>query len=197
MIAVVTEKDDRSPDLFLETPSGENLGDQISLGKKSARLLAETNNRAIHGASYLGGRFRAAKHSLLQNRRSDQYSRASNKIIPKVPDASCSEQNEHQGLRHECGEEDRRSANPTNKERRQKETKDTAVENGPQNIACFDEILDQAGKRSHPDSNQAPPRCQHLRRDDIMMVAGIRTNQRAIKVDGRGGAESIQRCRRC
>src|SRR4051794_1937634 len=146
MVAVVTEKHDHSPDLPLETPGGENLGDQISFGKKSARLLAETNNRVIHGASYPGGRFRAAKHSVLQNRRNDQHSRASNKIIPKISDAGCSEQNEHQGLRHECGEEDRRSANPTNKERRQKQTKDTAVENGAENIACFDEILDQAGK---------------------------------------------------
>ena len=49
MIAVVIEKNDLSADFLLETSSGENLGEQISLGKKSARLLAETNNGLMHG----------------------------------------------------------------------------------------------------------------------------------------------------
>ena len=64
MIAVVKEEDDFSADLLLQAPSRRNFSEQESLGKKSARLLAETNNRMIHGserASYAGGRFRAAK----------------------------------------------------------------------------------------------------------------------------------------
>ncbi len=48
MIAVVKEKDDFSSDFLLQTARGQNLSDQKSLWKKSARLLAETNNRVIH-----------------------------------------------------------------------------------------------------------------------------------------------------
>jgi len=72
MIAVVKEKDDFSADLLLQAASRHNFSAQESLGKKSARLLAETNNRVIHGsarASYRGGCFCAAKESLLQDRR--------------------------------------------------------------------------------------------------------------------------------
>jgi hypothetical protein len=50
MIAVVTEEDDFSADLFLQAASRRNFSEQESLGKKSARLLAETNNRVIHGS---------------------------------------------------------------------------------------------------------------------------------------------------
>ena len=81
MIAVVTEKNDFSADLLLQPASGHNFSEQESLRKKSARLLAETNNRVIHAserASYPRGRFRAAKQSLLQDRRENQYSRAPN-----------------------------------------------------------------------------------------------------------------------
>jgi hypothetical protein len=48
VIAVMKEKDDFSPDLFLETPRRDDLSKQKPLGKKSARLLAKTNNRVIH-----------------------------------------------------------------------------------------------------------------------------------------------------
>jgi hypothetical protein len=48
MITVVKEKDDFSSDFLLEPPGRQNLSEQKSLGKKSARLLAETNNRMIH-----------------------------------------------------------------------------------------------------------------------------------------------------
>ncbi len=55
----------------------------------------------IHGserASYPGGRFRAAKQSLLQDRRENQYGRASNKIVPEVTDIRRREQNEDEHL---------------------------------------------------------------------------------------------------
>jgi len=74
MITVVKEEDDVSADFVLETSSRQNFSEQESLRKKSARLLAETDNRVIHGServSYLRGRFRAAKHGLLQDRRHD------------------------------------------------------------------------------------------------------------------------------
>jgi hypothetical protein len=48
MITVVKEKNDFSSDLLLKTPGRENFSEQESLGKKSARLLTETNNRVIH-----------------------------------------------------------------------------------------------------------------------------------------------------
>ena len=48
MITIVKEKDDFSANFFLETPGRQNLSGQKPLGKKSARLLAETNNRVIH-----------------------------------------------------------------------------------------------------------------------------------------------------
>ena len=89
MITVVKEKDDLTANLLLETSGRQNLSEQKSLGKKSARLLAETNNRVIHRserASYSSGSFRAAKDSLLQDRRQDQYGGTSNKIIPEVTD---------------------------------------------------------------------------------------------------------------
>jgi hypothetical protein len=44
-------------------------------------LLAETNNRVIHGSertSYPGGRFSAAKQSLLQDRSENQHGCAAN-----------------------------------------------------------------------------------------------------------------------
>ena len=50
MIAVVKEKDDFAANLLLETSSRHDFSDQKSLGKKSARLLAETNNRVIHAS---------------------------------------------------------------------------------------------------------------------------------------------------
>jgi len=50
MIAVVTEEDDFSADLLLQPASSHNFSEQESLGKKSARLLAETDNRLIHGS---------------------------------------------------------------------------------------------------------------------------------------------------
>jgi hypothetical protein len=50
VIAVVEEKDDFSPNFLLETPSRRNLSEQKSLRKKSAWLLAETNNRVSHRA---------------------------------------------------------------------------------------------------------------------------------------------------
>src|SRR5262245_10442548 len=64
MIAVVTEKNDFAAEFLLQAAGRCNFGEQESLGKKSARLLAETNNRMIHGserASCAGGSFRAAK----------------------------------------------------------------------------------------------------------------------------------------
>jgi hypothetical protein len=51
MIAVVTEEDDFSTDLLLQSASCRNFSEQESLGKKSARLLAETNNRMVHGSA--------------------------------------------------------------------------------------------------------------------------------------------------
>jgi hypothetical protein len=48
MIAVVTKENDFSADLLLQAAGRQNLSDQKSLGKKSARLLAETNNRVMH-----------------------------------------------------------------------------------------------------------------------------------------------------
>jgi hypothetical protein len=51
MIAVVTKKDDFSADLLLQAASRRNFSEQESLGKKSTRLLAETNNRMVHGSA--------------------------------------------------------------------------------------------------------------------------------------------------
>src|SRR5438093_3500876 len=200
MITIVKEKDNFSANFFLETPGRQNLSDQVPLGKKSARLLAETNNRVIHRSecfSYPSGSLRAAKESLLQNGRQDQHGCASNKVIPEVPDIRRSEQDEDKRLRKErrgkhCG-----SRNSTNKESCQKETQDAAIEHRAQNVACFDEIFDQAGKRSDAYGNQTPRCGECFRCDHVMMVARVRSNQRPIKIDRSGGTESIQSCRRC
>jgi hypothetical protein len=104
VIAVVTEKDDFSADLLLQPASRQDFSEQESLWKKPARLLAETDNRVIHGserASYPGGRFHAAKQTLLQDRRENQHGRAPNKIIPKVTDIRRREEDEHKRLRNE------------------------------------------------------------------------------------------------
>jgi len=74
MITIVKEEDDVSADFVLEPSSRQNFSEQESLRKKSARLLAETDNRLIHGServSYPGGSFRVAKHGLLQDGRHD------------------------------------------------------------------------------------------------------------------------------
>ena len=149
MITVVEEKDDFTTNLVLETPGRRNLSKQKSLGKKSARLLAETNNRVIHHserASYCSVSFRAAKDGLLQDRRQDQHGRASNKIVPEITDIRCSEQDEDERLGKERREKHGRAGNSTNKESCQKETEDAAIEYRAQNVACFDQIFDQTGK---------------------------------------------------
>src|SRR6266481_4392498 len=95
VVAIVKEKDDFSTDLVLEPPRRQNLSDQEPLGKKSARLLAETNNRVIHRSergSYPTGSLRAEKDSLLQDGRQNQHGCASNKIIPEVTDIRRGEQ---------------------------------------------------------------------------------------------------------
>src|SRR5437588_12091984 len=107
MIAVVKEKDDFSANFLLEMSSGQNFGSQISFRKKSARLLAETDDRLIHGserASCPGGRLRTAKDSLLQSRRYDQDGRPADEILTEITDIRRREQDEHEGLRNERGE---------------------------------------------------------------------------------------------
>src|SRR5947207_12133940 len=141
MIAVVKEQDDLTTNLFLETPGSQNFSEQKSLGKESARLLAKTNNRLVHHSgrvSYRSRSLRAAKDSLLQDRRQDQHGRASNKIVPEITDIRCGEQDEDERLGKERREKHGRSGNSTNKERRQKETKNAAIEHRTQNVARFD-----------------------------------------------------------
>jgi hypothetical protein len=48
VVAVVQEKYDFPADLFLQAPRRGDLGEQKPLRKKSARLLAEANDRVIH-----------------------------------------------------------------------------------------------------------------------------------------------------
>ncbi|HEU0208721.1 MAG TPA: hypothetical protein VFQ78_07055 [Candidatus Udaeobacter sp.] len=48
MVTVVKKEYDFPASILLETSRRQNLGDQISLRKKSARLLAETDDRVIH-----------------------------------------------------------------------------------------------------------------------------------------------------
>jgi hypothetical protein len=48
MVTVMKEKHNFSANFPLKPPSRQNLSEQESLGKKTARLLAETNNRVIH-----------------------------------------------------------------------------------------------------------------------------------------------------
>src|SRR5436190_3640273 len=101
MITVVKKKDDFSANLFLQAARRQNLSEQESLWKKSARLLAETNNRLMHRSekpSYPSGSFSVAKDSLLQERRQDQYGRAPNKIVPEITDTRHRKQNEDECL---------------------------------------------------------------------------------------------------
>src|SRR6266516_2195131 len=200
MITIVKEKDDFSANFFLETPGCQNFSDQKPLGEKSARLLAETNNRVIHRSkrvSHPGGSCRAAKDSLLQDGRQDQHGRASNEVVPEVTDVRRSEQDKDKRLRKERREKRGRSGNSTNKESCQKQTKDAAIEYRAQNVARFDQIFDEVSKRGDRNSDQTPRRRQRFRRYYIMMVARVRANQRAIKVDRRGRAESVQSCCCC
>jgi hypothetical protein len=48
MVTVMKEKHNFSANLLLKPPGRQNLSEQESLGKKTARLLAETDNRVIH-----------------------------------------------------------------------------------------------------------------------------------------------------
>ena len=131
MIAVMKEKDDFSTDLLLEAASRHNFSEQEPLGKKSARLLTETNNRVIHNSmrtSYPGGNFRAAKQGLLQDRSENQYGRAPDEIIPEVPDVRRREKDEDEHLCEERRKKHRGSRNSTNKESCQEKTEDAAIE---------------------------------------------------------------------
>jgi hypothetical protein len=119
VIAVMKEKDDFAADLFLKSASCLNLSDQESLWKKSARLLAETNNRLMHRSeepSYPSGSSSVAKDSLLQQRRQAQHGGAPNKIVPEVTDIGRGEEDEHERLSDERGEKYRRTCNAPNKE---------------------------------------------------------------------------------
>src|SRR5437773_5290373 len=188
MITVMKEKDDFSANLFLKTPGRDNLSEQKPLGKKSARLLAETNDRVIHRServSYPSGSLWAAKDSLLQDRRQDQHGRASNKIIPEIADIRRSEQDEDKRLRKKRREKHGRSSNSMNKESRQKETEDAAIEYRAQDVAGLDQIFDEVSKRGDRNSDQTPRRRQRFRRYHIMMVARVWPNQWTVKVDRR------------
>src|SRR5213080_791814 len=188
MITIVKEKDNFSANFFLETPGRQNLSDQVPLGKKSARLLAETNNRVIHRSeqgSYPSGSLRAAKESFLQDGRQDQHGCASNKIIPEITDIRRSEQDEDKRLRKERREKHGRSSNPTNKESCQKETEDAAIEYRAQDVAGLDQIFDEISKRGDRNSDQTPRCRQRFRRYHIMMVARVWPNQWTVKVDRR------------
>ena len=48
MITIMKEKDNFSANFLLKTPGRRHLSEQKTLGKKSARLLAETDNWVIH-----------------------------------------------------------------------------------------------------------------------------------------------------
>src|ERR687892_2262189 len=101
MIAVMTEKDDFSADLLLQTAGRHDFSEQKSLGKKSARLLSETNNRVIHRSeepSYPSGSFSIAKDGLLQDRRENQHRGASDEIVPEITNARRAEEKEDQSL---------------------------------------------------------------------------------------------------
>src|ERR1051326_7463336 len=116
MIAVVKKEDDFSANFLLETSRRENFRDQIPFRKKSARLLAETDDRTIHssaGASCQRGRL-AAKDSLLQDRRHDHHRRG--------------------------------PGDTTNEKRCEKQTEYAAVEQRAQDVSGFDEVLHQTGK---------------------------------------------------
>src|SRR5262245_19079572 len=137
MIAVVTEKNDFAADLLLQTAGGRNFSEQESFGKKSAGLLAETNNRMIHGpkrASYAGGSFRAAKESLLHDWRKNQYGRAPDKVIPEITDARRREQDQDQHLCDKPRKENCRSCNSTNEEGCQEKTENGAIQDRAQNV---------------------------------------------------------------
>src|SRR5450432_1124770 len=49
MIAIVKEEDDLAADLLLQPARRRNLGVEKSFGEKSARLLAEADDRLAHG----------------------------------------------------------------------------------------------------------------------------------------------------
>src|SRR5919198_383599 len=97
---------------------------------------------AQNRASYPRGRF-AAKQTLLQDRRENQYGRAPNKIIPEVTDIRRREQDEDERLRDERCKKHRGSGDSTNEESCQEKAEDATVEDRAQNIARFDKVLDQ------------------------------------------------------
>src|SRR5260370_7206142 len=186
MISNVKEKDDFSANFFLETPGRQNLSDQKTLGKKSARLLAETNNRVIHRSEMVScpsGSLRAAKDSLLQDGRQDQPGRESNEIIPEVTNTRRREQDKDKRLRNERREKHGRSGNSTNKESCQKQTEDAAIEYRAENVARFDQVFDQTSERGDSNSNKTPCSRQRFGRYNIMMVARFWPNQGAIQFD--------------
>src|SRR5262249_28652814 len=115
----------------------------------------------------------------------------SNEIVPEVPDVCGREQGEDEQLCEKCRKKHRGSRNSTNKESRQEETENAAIKDGAQDVACFEQILDQTCKRRDADSNQTPCRRQRLGRDYIMMIARVWPNQWPIKIDRGGGPESV------
>src|SRR5262249_22275237 len=120
--------------------------------------------------------------------------RTTNKIIPEITNIGCSEQDKDKRLCRERREKYRRAGCPPNKKSCQKKTENTAIEHRAQNVARFDQIFYQTCKGSDSDCDKTPRSRQRFRRDHVMVVGGVRTDQGPIEIDLCGGAESIQSC---
>src|SRR6185437_13122265 len=103
---VMKEKDNFSANFLLQTSCGAHFSEQESLRKKSARLLAETDNWVIHhseSVSCSGGGLRIAEQSVLENWTQDENGSTANEVIPEVTDIGGSKQQKDQCLGEQSG----------------------------------------------------------------------------------------------
>ena len=73
----------------------------------------------------------------------------------------------------EGSEENRRASHIAQEKRGEKKPKDAAVKNRAENVAGFDQVLDQVGEGRDGDRDESPDCGQKLRGDNIVMIASL------------------------
>ena len=183
VIAVVKKEDDLAADFLLQPSRAGDFGVEKSFRKKSARLLAETDDRRTHDR---------AKNRALKNGSEQEDGGAADEIVPEIADVQREERDEHERLRQKRSEENRRASHIAQEKRGEKKPEDAAVKNRAENVASLDQVLDQVGEGSDSNRDQTPGCGQQLRRDNVMMIALVRPEKRPVKIDRGCGTERVQ-----
>ena len=99
-----------------------------------------------------------AENRALKNCREQKHGGAADEIVPEITDIQREERDEHERLREKRSEENRRTSHLAQEKRGEKKPKDAPIKNGAENVAGFNQVLDQVGEGSDSDRDQSPER---------------------------------------